>query len=158
VELDPTEIKADLDTLLYDQRQAALDAELARILLSVNPEEPFHAPEGVDPIVSAASEHQARNEIIKHLAILEGNAADISQKRAALDVNAVQIERAKRIIPLLSERRDDLKDLYDKKKGNKPPLFDAEQERLEKQTHLKGGGKTVPQKKNRIQPRGTKEY
>lgn len=36
VELDPTEIKADLDTLLYDQRQAALDAELARILLSVS--------------------------------------------------------------------------------------------------------------------------
>jgi len=145
VELDPTEIKADLDTLLYDQRQAALDAELARILLSVNPDEPFHAPEGADPIVSAASEHQARNEIIKHLATLEGNAADISQKRATLDVNAVQMERAKRIIPLLSERRDDLKALYDKKYGNKPPLFDAEQQLVEKQSDFKAAEQIVRQ-------------
>jgi hemolysin D len=145
VELDPTEIKADLDALLYDQRQAALDAELARILLTVNPDEPFHAPEGVDPVVGAASENQARNEITKHLAILEGNAADISQKRATLDVNAVQMERARRIIPLLSERRDDLKVLYDKKYGNKPPLFDAEQQLVEKQSDFRAAEQTVRQ-------------
>src|SRR5262249_10787185 len=77
--------------------------------------------------------------------ILEGNAADISQKRAALDVNAVQMERARRIIPLLSERRDDLKAPYDKKNGKKPPPFDAEQQLVEKQSHFQAAEQTVHQ-------------
>ena len=145
VELDPTEIKADLDTLLYDQRQAALDAELARVLLTVNPDETFNAPEGVDPVVGAASENQARNEIRKHLAVLDGNAADIRQKRATLEVNAVQMQRAKQIIPLLTERRGDLKTLYDKQYGNKPPLFDAEQQLIDKQSDLRATEQTVGQ-------------
>lgn len=34
VELDPTDIRADLDQLQYDAHQAALDAEVGRLLLS----------------------------------------------------------------------------------------------------------------------------
>ncbi|MDU1667099.1 MAG: biotin/lipoyl-binding protein, partial [Bradyrhizobium sp.] len=59
VDLDPTEARADLDSLRSVRAQAALDAEVARVLLSRNPEEEFRPPADADPVLVAQSRDQA---------------------------------------------------------------------------------------------------
>lgn len=94
VDLDLTEARADLDALLYNRQQAELDAEVARVLLSLDTNEAFHGPAGADPELVAQNRSQAQREIEKQLAAIEGFEADIAQKDAALTSNDAQIERA----------------------------------------------------------------
>jgi hemolysin D len=137
VDLDPTEARADLDALTYNRTQAVLDVEVTRLLLTLNPDEPFRAPEGADPILAEQSRSQALREIEKHLAATAGLQADIAQKQAALQVNAAQIERARLIIPLIAEKHETAKGLYDKRIGARPPVLDTQQQLVEKQAELK---------------------
>ena len=117
VDLDPTEARADLDTLTYDRTQAALDAEVARVLLTRDPDAPFHGPDGADPELVEQSHSQAQREIERHLATIAGFEADIAQKDAALEANDAQIERAELTLPLLQEKNETAKGLYDKQYG-----------------------------------------
>lgn len=137
VDLDPTEARADLDALVYNRTQAALDAEVARVLLSRNPDEPFHGPDGADPVLVEQSHSQAQREIEKHLATAAGLEADIAQKEAALQSNDAQIERARLTLPLLKEKNDTARTLYDKKFGTRPPVLESEQQLVEKRAELK---------------------
>ena len=82
VDLDPTDLHADLQSLLYDHGQAALDAEVARLLLSRDPDGPFAVPEGVDPVLAERTAAQALSEIGKHLAELLSLRSDMAQHRA----------------------------------------------------------------------------
>src|SRR5215475_369045 len=137
VDLDPTEARADLDALLYNRTQAALDVEVTRILLTRDPSEPFRPPEGADPVLAEQGRTQAQREIEKHLAAVAGYAADIEQKAAALRVNEAQIERARLTIPLIAEKHETAKGLYDKRIGARPPVLDTQQQLVEKQAELK---------------------
>jgi len=128
VDLDPTEARADLDALLYNRTQAALDVEVTRILLTGDPSEPFRPPEGADPVLAEQGRTQAQREIEKHLAAVAGYAADIEQKAAALRVNEAQIERARLTIPLIAEKHETAKGLYDKRIGARPPVLDTQQQ------------------------------
>jgi hemolysin D len=145
VDLDPTEARADLDALLANRSQAALDAELARVLLTRNPDEPFHVPYGADPVLAAQSRDQAEREIEKHLATAAANVADIAQKTAALQANDAQIERAQLTIPLLQEKNDVAKGLYQKGYGAKPPVLESEQQLVEKRAELRSAQVNVDQ-------------
>jgi hemolysin D len=145
VDLDPTEARADLDALIYNLTQAALDAEVARVLLSRDPDEPFHGPEGADPVLVEQNHSQAQREIEKQLATVAGFEADIAQKDAALVSNDAAIERARLTLPLLQEKNDTAKGLYDKKYGTRPPVLDSEQALVEKRAELKTAETNIQQ-------------
>jgi multidrug efflux pump subunit AcrA (membrane-fusion protein) len=91
---------------------------------------------------------QAQREIEKHLATIAGFGADIALKDAALTSNDTQIERAKLTIPLLEEKNETAKSLYDKKYGTRPPLLDSEQQLVEKRAELKTAETNVKQIQN----------
>ncbi|SHL38093.1 hemolysin D [Bradyrhizobium lablabi] len=145
VDLDPTEARADLDAFVYNRAQAALDAEVARVLLSRDPDEPFRGPDDADPELVEQSHSQAQREIEKHLAAIAGFEADIAQKEAALQSNDAQIERARLTLPLLQEKNETAKGLYDKKFGTRPPVLDSEQQLVEKRAELKTAEHNVHQ-------------
>ena len=145
VDLDPTEARADLDTLNYDRTQAALDAEVARVLLTRDPDAPFRGPDGADPELVEQSHSQAQREIEKQLAAIAGFEADIAQKDAELNANDAQIERAQLTLPLLLEKNETAKGLYDKQYGTRPPVLDSEQALVEKRAELKSAQQNVYQ-------------
>jgi HlyD family type I secretion membrane fusion protein len=145
VDLDPTEARADLDALVYNRTQAALDAEVARVLLSRDPSEPFRGPEGADPVLVEQSHSQAQREIEKHLATVSGYEADIAQKEAALQSNDAQIERARLTLPLLQEKNETARTLFDKKFGTRPPVLESEQQLVEKRAELKTAENNIHQ-------------
>jgi hemolysin D len=145
VDLDPTEARADLDALVYNRAQAALDAEVARVLLTRNPDEPFRGPADADPVLVAHSRDQAQREIEKQLATIAGFEADMAQKDAALESNDAQIERARLTLPLLEEKHETAKGLYDKRFGARPPVLDSEQQLVEKRAELKTAERNVHQ-------------
>jgi hemolysin D len=145
VDLDPTEARADLDALIYNLTQAALDAEVARMLLTRNPDEHFRGPEGADPELVEQSHSQAQREIEKQLATIAGFEADIAQKNAELQSNDAQIERAQLTLPLLQEKNETAKGLYDKQYGTRPPVLDSEQALVEKRAELKAAQQNVYQ-------------
>jgi hemolysin D len=145
VDLDPTEVRADLEALLYNRAQAALDAEAARVLLTRNPDEPFRAPDGVAPLLAEHSRSQAFVEIEKHLSALAGLEADLAQKEAALRTNEAQIERGRLSVPLLEEKHATAKGLYDKGIGARPPVLESQQQLVDKRAELKGAELAVHQ-------------
>ncbi|MGJ4950079.1 HlyD family type I secretion periplasmic adaptor subunit [Bradyrhizobium sp. HKCCYLS20291] len=147
VDLDPTEARADLDALIYNRAQAALDAEVARVLLTRNVDEPFRGPDEADPVMIEQSHSQAQREIEKHLATIAGFEADIAQKEAALESNDAAIERARLTLPLLQEKNETAKGLYDKQYGTRPPVLDSEQALVEKRAELKAAEHNVNQLK-----------
>ncbi|MBV9077672.1 MAG: HlyD family type I secretion periplasmic adaptor subunit [Methylobacteriaceae bacterium] len=137
VDLDPTEARADLGALTYNLGQAALDAEVARLLLTRNPNEPFIAPPGIDARLADQNRMQAEREIERHVATLGGLEADLAQKEAALEANAAQIERVELILPIAEERFTVLKGLYERQVGARPPVLEAQQQLLERKADLK---------------------
>jgi hemolysin D len=145
VDLDPTEARADLDALVYNRTQAALDAEVARVLLSRDAAEPFSGPQGADPELVEQSHSQAQREIEKHLATVSGYEADLAQKEAVLQSNDAQIERARLTLPLLQEKNETAKTLYDKKFGTRPPVLESEQQLVEKRAELKTAENNINQ-------------
>lgn len=145
VDLDPTEAQADIGALLYNHDQAALDAEVARVLMTRDPYEPFRTPAGIDSGLADQNHAQADREIERHLAVLAGIAADVEQKQAGIDATASQIERLHLILPILDERHAVLKGLYDKAIGARPPLLDAAQQLIEKRGELAAQEATLRQ-------------
>lgn len=145
VDLDPTEAHADVTALTYNHVQAELDAEVARALLSHDPERTFHGPESADPAMVEQSHSQAQREIAKHRAIVAGYTAEIAQKDAALQSNDAQIERAKLVLPLLEEKNKTAKALYEKGNGTRPPVLDSEQQIVEKTADLKIAERNIVQ-------------
>src|SRR5258707_4731 len=59
--------------------------------------------------------------------------------------NRAQIERDQALMPLLQERYEVAKGLYDKHYGPKPPVLDAEQQKLERKSDLASAESTAGQ-------------
>jgi hemolysin D len=137
VDLDPTDLHADLQSMLYDHGQAALDAEVARVLLTMETTTAFNAPDGVDAVLAEANHAQAISEITRHLAQIAQTQSEVDQRDAALEANAAQIERAKATLPLLTERHANVGTLWEKRMGTRQPVLDAEQQLIEKRAELK---------------------
>ena len=125
VDLDPTEAEADLLTATYARGQAALDAEAARVLVDGDGHAPFAVPPGVDAGVAEQTHRRALAELGRNAAERHGTEADIAEKRAELVANAAAAEREEAVLPLIQDRYDTAKGLYDKQFGPKPPVLDA---------------------------------
>ncbi len=135
VDLDPTEAEADLLTATYAKGQALLDAEAARLL--VEGDAPFAAPAGVDPAVAEQTRRRALAERDRHAAERAGTEADVAEKRAEAQSAAAGQERERAVIPLLQDRYDTARGLYERRIAPKPPMLDAEQALREHETALK---------------------
>jgi hemolysin D len=94
----------------------------------------------VDAALAAQNKVQAEREIERHLAAVAGIEADLAQKRAALETNTAQIERARDVVPLLEERHGVLKGLYERQVGARPPVLEAEQLLVERRADLRAAG------------------
>ena len=77
-----------------------------------------------------------RAEIRKHLAQGAEIEAEVAQRRAALDVNAATIARAKTTLPLLEEKNATARTLFAKQAGARPPVLESEQALIEKRAEL----------------------
>ena len=151
VDLDPTDVKTDLDSLLYNQGQAALDAEVARLLLTKDRQTRFKVPDNVDPALAEANHSEALNEISKHLAQIAGIDSSIAKQKAILEATQAEIERATATLPLLTEKYQSALSLYKSRDGARTPVLDSDQAVIEKQAELKSAQASVLQTQADIQ-------
>lgn len=121
IELDPTMTEAEVDHLKSDLISAELDVARLRAALGgrTNPLEDFHSPKDASPaliemnrqfLISQTSEQQAK------LAALD---RQIAQKQAERDTITATISKLEATIPVIAQRVDVRKYLYDKELGSK---------------------------------------
>jgi len=121
IELDATMTEAELGHLKSDLIAAQLEVARLRAALAghANPLEDFHAPEGASPtlvemqrqfLLSQSAEHKAK------LAEIERQQAQKDAERATITATIAKLEAT---IPLLQQRVDVRKGLYDKELGSK---------------------------------------
>jgi hemolysin D len=140
VELDPTDVTTDLAAQRYDMTQAALDAEVARLLLTKNPEEAFRMPAGVDPALAEANHQLAVISIKQYLAKVAEAEADVAQKEATIEAGKIALDRAKQTLPLLEEKNDTTKTLLDHGFGTRATERDTLQQAIEARAALSSAG------------------
>jgi hemolysin D len=121
IELDATMSEAELGHLKSDLMAAQLEVARLRAALAghANPLEDFHAPDGASPtlvemqrqfLLSQSAEHDAK------LAEIERQQAQKDAERATITATIGKLEAT---IPLLQQRVDVRKGLYDKELGSK---------------------------------------
>jgi hemolysin D len=136
IELDPTDTTANLGSLRYDRGQALLDAEAARILLADRGIDGFVAPDGANPVLVAAVRDQTREELARFDAAMAAIDAQRQQREAAIRSARAQQDVLAEVIPLLADRYDALKGLFERGNGPKPPMLAVQQELTEKKGNL----------------------
>jgi len=138
IELDPTMNAAELGHLKSDLIAAELDAARLRAALAgdANPLEDFRPPEGASPaliemtrlfLISQTAEQQAKLAAIDR---------QLAQKEAERATVAATIGKLEATIPLLGERVDVRKQLYDKALGSKLTYLTEYQDYVGQQQEL----------------------
>ena len=121
IELDPTMTDAERDHLKSDLVSAKLDVARLRAALSGHPDEvdQFRPPEGASPALIEIN----RQLLISQLAEQQGKQAaldrQLKQKEAERDTIAAAITKIETTLPVLTQRVDIRKYLYDKDLGSK---------------------------------------
>jgi hemolysin D len=121
IELDPTMSEAERDHLRSDLISAKLDVARLRAALSGRPDamQEFHPPEDASPALIEMN----RQLLISQLAEQQGKQAaldrQLKQKEAERDTIAAAITKIETTIPVLTQRVDIRKYLYDKDLGSK---------------------------------------
>jgi hemolysin D len=121
IELDPTMSEAERDHLRSDLFSAKLDVARLRAALSGNPDavDQFRPPEGASPALIEIN----RQLLISQLAEQQGKQAaldrQLKQKEAERDTIAAAITKIETTLPVLTQRVDIRKYLYDKDLGSK---------------------------------------
>jgi hemolysin D len=145
IELDPTMSEAERDHLRSDLFSAKLDVARLRAALSGNPDavDQFRPPEGASPALIEIN----RQLLISQLAEQQGKQAaldrQLKQKEAERDTIAAAITKIETTLPVLTQRVDIRKYLYDKDLGSKltylteyQDLIGQQQEVLVQKSHL----------------------
>jgi hemolysin D len=138
IELDPTMNAAELGHLKSDLIAAELDVARLRAALAgdANPLEDFRPPEGASPaliemtrlfLISQTAEQQAKLAAIDR---------QLAQKEAERATVAATIGKLEATIPLLGERVDVRKQLYDKALGSKLTYLTEYQDYVGQQREL----------------------
>jgi hemolysin D len=121
IELDPTMSEAERDHLRSDLVSAKLDVARLRAALSARPDpvQEFRPPEEASPALIEMN----RQLLISQLAEQQGKQAaldrQLKQKEAERDTIAAAITKVETTIPVLTQRVDIRKYLYDKDLGSK---------------------------------------
>jgi hemolysin D len=119
IELDPTMTEAERDHLKSDLISAKLDLARLRAALSGNPTEDFRPPEGASPALIEINRQFLLSQVAEYQGKLAALDRQLKQKEAERDTIAAAITKIETIIPVLTQRVDIRKYLYDKDLGSK---------------------------------------
>jgi hemolysin D len=121
VELDPTMTEAERDHLKSDLIAAALDVARLRAALGgrANPLEDFVPPADASPVLIEMNRQFLISQTTEQQAKLAALDRQIAQKEAERDTTAASIAKLEATIPVLTQRVDVRKYLFDKELGSK---------------------------------------
>jgi hemolysin D len=138
IELDPTMNQADLDHQRNDLMAAKLDiARLTAALESeTNPDARFEPPPGATPEQARMGEQFLAGQVSQFRSKLASLAGDEAQKRAELESQKVSIGKIQTLLPLMEERTQMRKTLFDHQTGSKLAYLENLQELLSSQQDL----------------------
>ncbi len=156
VELDPTDVTADVDATANNLLRAALDAEEARLVLAERDDEPFHPPQGVSQELITATGLQAKAERQKRSATMMGLTADIADKRAALAAAHQQQASAEESLPLITARYEMANSLFSRGLGPRSDVLLAQEQLIDKRSTARNAEQTAVQLEAQIQSLHTK--
>jgi hemolysin D len=138
IELDPTMNQADLDHQRNDLMAAKLDiARLTAALESeTNPDARFEPPQGATPEQARMGEQFLAGQVSQFRSKLASLAGEEAQKRAELESQKVSIGKIQTLLPLMEERTQMRKTLFDHQTGSKLAYLENLQELLSSQQDL----------------------
>jgi hemolysin D len=138
IELDPTMNQADLDHQRNDLMAAKLDiARLTAALESeTNPDARFEPPQGATPEQVRMGEQFLAGQVSQFRSKLASLAGEEAQKRAELESQKVSIGKIQTLLPLMEERTQMRKTLFDHQTGSKLAYLENLQELLSSQQDL----------------------
>jgi hemolysin D len=121
IELDPTMSEAERDHLKSDFVAAGLEVARLQAALStrVDPFEDFHPPEGASPALIEMNKQFLLSEVAEHQRKLAAIDRQLKQKEAERDTITAAIGKLEATIPVLSQKVDIRKYLYEKDLGSK---------------------------------------
>jgi hemolysin D len=138
IELDPTMNQADLDHQRSDLMAAKID--IARLSAAVksesDPDARFVPPAGASPEQARMGEQFLIGEMSQYRSKLASLAGDEEQKRAELESQKVSINKIQAVLPLMEERTQMRKTLFDHQTGTKLAYLENLQELLSSQKDL----------------------
>jgi hemolysin D len=121
IELDPTMTEAERDHLKSDLISAGLDVARLRAALSgrINPIEDFRPPAGANPALIEMNRQFLLSQVAEQQGKLAAIDRQLKQKEAERDTISAAIAKIETTIPVLAQRVDIRKYLYDKDLGSK---------------------------------------
>jgi hemolysin D len=130
IELDPTMTEAERDHLRSDLVSAGLDVARLRATLSsrVDPLEDFRPPEGANPALIEMSRQFLISQVAEQQGKLAALDRQLKQKEAERETITAAIAKIETTIPVLAQRVDIRKYLYDKDLGSKLTYLSEYQE------------------------------
>jgi hemolysin D len=138
IELDPTMNQADLDHQRSDLMAAKID--IARLSAAVasesDPDPRFVPPAGASPEQVRMGEQFLIGQMSQYRSKLASLADEEAQKRAELESQKVSISKIQSLLPLMEERTQMRKTLFDHQTGTKLAYLENLQELLSNQKDL----------------------
>jgi hemolysin D len=138
VELDPTMNQADLGHLQSDLMAARID--IARLTAALDSESDagarFLPPFGASPEQARMGEQFLAGEMSQYRSKLAALVSEETQKQAELASQKLSISKIQAILPLMQERTEMRKTLFDHQTGSKIALLENQQELLSSQKDL----------------------
>ncbi|MEA3149683.1 MAG: rane fusion protein hemolysin [Gammaproteobacteria bacterium] len=121
IELDPTMTEAERDHLRSDYISAALEVARLRAALSTraDPFEDFHPPEGASASLTEMNRQFLLSEIAEQQRKIAAIDRQVAQKEAERNTITAAIAKIEATLPVLTQRVDIRKYLYDKDLGSK---------------------------------------
>ena len=121
IELDPTMTEAERDHLRSDLISAGLDVARLRAALSggLNPIEDFRPPEGANPQLIEMNRQYLISQVAEQQGKLAAIDRQLKQKEAERDTITAAIAKIETTLPVMTQRVDIRKYLYDKDLGSK---------------------------------------
>ena len=121
IELDPTMTEAERDHLKSDYIAAALEVARLRAALSTraDPLEDFHPPEGASASLIEMNKQFLQSEISEQQRKIAAIDRQVKQKEAERNTITAAIAKIEATLPVLTQRVDIRKYLYDKDLGSK---------------------------------------
>ena len=130
IELDPTMTEAERDHLRSDLVSAGLDVARLRAALSdrVDPLEDFRPPEGASPVLIEMTRQFLLSQIAEQQGKLAALDRQLKQKEAERETITAAIAKIETTVPVLAQRVDIRKYLYEKDLGSKLTYLTEHQE------------------------------
>jgi hemolysin D len=119
IQLDPTMTEAERDHIKSDLVAATLEVARLRAMVSANPVDDFKAPEGASPSLVEMNKQLLISQVAEQQGKLAALDRQLKQKEAERATISAAIAKIDTTLPVLGQRVDIRKTLYDKEIGSK---------------------------------------